>query len=171
MSRRHVVVLVALLLTAACSAEGESGSAPNGTEQQAAGPAVGAGSSTRVLPGDIATLQVVQLTGGGEILADSQKYTLYRNEKDSTNPPKSSCNDECVLVWPPLLAPGSQFDLKGVDKSLVGTMKRDDGTLQVTVAGRPLYRYVDDEQAGDLNGNGVDSQWFAVTPVGEKVRP
>ncbi|MGI5506373.1 COG4315 family predicted lipoprotein [Lentzea sp. CA-135723] len=172
MPKGRVVVLVALLLTGACSSGGETEpeqSTQEQSEQRPVGPIAGPASS-RVLPGDIATVQVVQLTGGGEVLADTQQYTLYRNEKDATNPPKSSCNDECVLVWPPLLAPGNQFELKGVDKALVGTMKREDGTLQVTLAGRPLYRYVDDEQAGDLNGNGVDGQWFAVAPSGEKAR-
>ncbi|WP_439659460.1 hypothetical protein ACSHWB_45005 [Lentzea sp. HUAS TT2] len=161
-----------LLLTGACSAGGANQSTESSSEQAAEGQ-VGptAGPASRVLPGDIATLQVVQGEGIGAVVADREEYTLYRYEKDTANPPRSSCNEpECTLVWPPLLAPGGQFDLKGVDKALVGTMKRDDGTTQVTLAGRPLYRYVDDEQIGDVNGNGMDGQWFAVTPTGEKAR-
>ncbi|MDX8143192.1 hypothetical protein SK854_13780 [Lentzea sp. BCCO 10_0061] len=173
MSKGHVVALALLLLTGACSAGGDSQSPESASEQASetpVGPTVGPASS-RVLPGDITTLQVVQGASIGDLVADREAYTLYRYEKDVTSPPRSSCNDpECTLVWPPLLAPVGQFDLKGVDKALVGTMKRDDGTTQVTLAGRPLYRYVDDEQAGDAKGNGLDGQWFAVAPSGEKAR-
>ncbi|MDX8048485.1 hypothetical protein SK571_03750 [Lentzea sp. BCCO 10_0798] len=166
---RLVTLLGLLLLTGAC-AGGEEPVAPEEVEAAVvdpAGPTV-----QRVLPGDVARLQVVQSPEVGAVVADREQYTLYRNEKDGTNPPSSTCLEpECTLVWVPLLARGGQFLAEGVDQSLLSTMKRPDGLEQVTLAGRPLYRYVDDEQAGDAVGNGVDGQWFAVAPNGDKARP
>ena len=152
------------MLLGACSSPPEETASLEELEA-AAGPAVG---PTPVLPGDIAKLQVEQSPAVGPVLADRDHYTLYFNEKDGTNPPSSTCLEpECTLVWAPLLAKGGQFDAPALDQKLLGTFKRPDGTDQVTVAGRPVYRYVDDEQAGDATGHGVDG-WFAISPDGAK---
>ncbi|WP_229839845.1 hypothetical protein [Streptomyces brasiliensis] len=50
----------------------------------------------------------------------------------------------------------------------VGAIRRADGQVQITVGGRPVYRFAGDARAGDLNGQGVDGKWFAVGPTGEK---
>jgi predicted lipoprotein with Yx(FWY)xxD motif len=39
---------------------------------------------------------------------------------------------------------------------------------QLTLAGWPLYRYIGDADAGQMNGQGKDSEWYAVTPSGQK---
>ena len=45
----------------------------------------------------------------------------------------------------------------------VATVKRpDDGRLQLTYDGHPLYRYAGDRSKADANGDGVGGQWFAV---------
>ncbi|MGI5506393.1 COG4315 family predicted lipoprotein [Lentzea sp. CA-135723] len=153
-----------VLLVAGCAGEPSAESEPDSP----AGPVVEP-STTRVLPGDIVTLRAIDVPGVGAVVADRQNNTLYRNEKDTTNPPKSTCLEpECTLVWPPLLA--AKVETDGVDATLVGLMERPDGTKQVTLNGRPLYRYVDDENPGDAVGNGVDGVWFAVAPSGEKAR-
>jgi predicted lipoprotein with Yx(FWY)xxD motif len=38
----------------------------------------------------------------------------------------------------------------GTRSSLVGVVKRSDGTLQATYAGRPLYYYVGDRKPGQI---------------------
>ena len=47
-----------------------------------------------------------------------------------------------------------------------GTIKRPDGTTQLTFDGMPLYTYSGDSAAGQANGQGVQGVWFAVTPSG-----
>lgn len=56
----------------------------------------------------------------------------------------------------------------GVEKNLVGSVDRSDGMKQLTLAGRPLYRHMGHAKAGELNGHAKDSQWYALTPAGEK---
>ena len=48
----------------------------------------------------------------------------------------------------------------------LATFARKDGTLQVTVNGRPLYYYAGDAKAGDTTGQGVGGKWFVATPDG-----
>src|SRR5690606_23400358 len=58
----------------------------------------------------------------------------------------------------------------GLDAAMLGTVERDDGTLQVTYNGWPLYYYAGDMEAGVTGGQGLGSNWFVVdamrNPVG-----
>ncbi|MBV2353915.1 hypothetical protein KUM39_06000 [Streptomyces sp. J2-1] len=106
-------------------------------------------------------LNPVVLNGAG--------FTLYRFDKDTANPSKSNCNDACATTWPPLVvAPHGKIFIKGVAKKDVGVVKRDDGRLQVTIGGWPVYRFSKDLKPGDTNGQGVGGTWFGVTPNGGK---
>jgi hypothetical protein len=58
--------------------------------------------------------------------------------------------------------------VKGIDKKLVSTVKRSDGTTRLTLIGRPLYRYSKDDKPKNAHGQGVDGTWWAVTPTGAK---
>lgn len=164
MSRFAVFALV--LFLGACSASAEPEETASLEElEAAAGPVAG---PKPVLPGDIAKLRVEQSAAVGPVVADRDHYTLYFHEKDGTNPPSSVCVEaECTLVWVPLLAAGGQVEAPELDAKLLSTFKRPDGLEQVTIAGHPVYRYVDDEQAGDAVGHGVDGR-FAIAPSGAK---
>jgi predicted lipoprotein with Yx(FWY)xxD motif len=119
----------------------------------------------------------VQLTAGAAgglkpIVLNGAGFTLYRFDKDTAHPSKSNCNDACATTWPPVLVqPGSKIFLDGVARSDVGVVKRDDGTLQVTVGSWPVYRFSKDTRPGQTNGEGVGGTWFAVSPTGGKVLP
>ncbi|MGW8954223.1 hypothetical protein [Streptomyces sp. NPDC055709] len=107
------------------------------------------------------TLDPVVVNGAG--------FTLYRFDKDTADPSKSNCNGECATTWPPVVvAPGGKIFIDGVKKSDVGVVKRDDGNLQVTIGGWPVYRFSKDLKPGDTNGQGVGGTWFGVTPDGRK---
>jgi predicted lipoprotein with Yx(FWY)xxD motif len=82
---------------------------------------------------------------------------------------KSSCNGQCAAIWPPLLTTGKMRAAHGVKSSLLGTIKRKDGTTQVTYAGHPLYLFAQDAAPGDVNGQGVQSIWYALSITGSKV--
>jgi predicted lipoprotein with Yx(FWY)xxD motif len=105
----------------------------------------------------------------GAIVTDASGMTLYRFDKDTANPSASNCNGSCAGLWPPATVADS-VSLRGVDKSLVGTVTRSDGTKQLTLNGWPLYTYAGDTAPGQTNGQGVGGTWYAVTPAGGKAK-
>lgn len=118
--------------------------------------------------------QWVQLSAGkanslDSVVVNAAGRTLYRFNNDTANPAKSSCSGICAETWQPVVvAPGGRVFLDGVEQSVVGLAKREDGTSQVTIGGWPVYRYVNDRKAGDANGQGVGEKWFGVRPDGER---
>jgi predicted lipoprotein with Yx(FWY)xxD motif len=167
MARKQLILAIAAAAgaVAACSSPSASSNAtPPPTSKPAA-------STTRNLPLDTANLQVAQVPGVGAVVSDDDGFLLYRYEKDTAQPPKSNCVEtDCILTWSPLLSASGKVNAKGIDQSLLGTVERGNGLRQVTLAGWPLYRNTNDEGAGEANGNGVDGQWFAVSPDGGKAK-
>jgi len=109
-------------------------------------------------------------TSLGRILVDSRGRTLYLFGKDSRG--KSACTGMCASFWPPLLAGGKPRAAAGAKASLLGTIKRADGRLQVTYNHHPLYTFVKDKRKGQTNGEGVNAfgaTWYAVSTAGGKV--
>lgn len=104
----------------------------------------------------------------GKIVVDDQGRTLYRFDKDTANPPKSNCEDDCATAWPPVMANEDDVSVKGVDANLLGKVKRADGSEQLTLNGWPLYRYAKDTDPGDAKGQGVGGTWYVSTPEGKK---
>ena len=107
----------------------------------------------------------------GTYVADGAGRTLYRFDNDTNKPPKSNCNGDCQKAWPPLLikSPGKIFP-KGINPKIIGYVERADGHCQVTINGWPVYYFIADAKAGDLNGQGVNGKWFAVAPDGGKTK-
>ncbi|MER5502286.1 hypothetical protein ABT096_34560 [Streptomyces sp. NPDC002561] len=104
----------------------------------------------------------------GSILVDGRGRTLYAFTKDKEA--TSNCDAECIAVWPALTSPSPATAGKGVEKSLLREAKRSGGAVHVTYGGWPLYYYVGDMVPGDVNGQGLDGEWFAVSPDGTLVR-
>jgi len=124
----------------------------------------GPGGDPAAGPGPI-RLSVASTALGETVTSDG--WTVYRFEADSREPPASLCENDCLLAWPPLLTDGSPPRLEGVDPALVGALQRTDGTVQITLAGWPLYRFVDDIQPGDTTGENVGGNWSAVGKDGK----
>ncbi|MFJ9045813.1 hypothetical protein [Streptomyces sp. NPDC102347] len=106
----------------------------------------------------------------GKILVNEKGHTLYLFESDKKD--KSTCNDACAEAWPPLKADGKLVAKGGVDSKLLDTIKRSDGSKQVTYKGQPLYTFADDTKAGQTNGQGVDAfgaKWFVLGTDGKKI--
>lgn len=112
-------------------------------------------------------LRALKLPKMGAVVTDEDGKVLYRFDRDSADPPASNCAGDCAAVWPPVLV-DENLQLTGLDKALVGTIERDDGSTQVTLAGWPLYRYLGDVKAGQWKGQAVGGVWFVVAPTGKK---
>jgi predicted lipoprotein with Yx(FWY)xxD motif len=103
----------------------------------------------------------------GAIVTDAKGWTLYRFDKDAAKPPATNCAGTCAQIWPPALTNGNP-QLSGIDPALVGTVKRADGSLQLTLHGWPLYRYLGDPKKGAWKGQAVGGTWWVSAPNGTK---
>jgi predicted lipoprotein with Yx(FWY)xxD motif len=109
-------------------------------------------------------------TGLGRILVDGRGRTLYLFAGDQRG--KSACAGQCAAFWPPLITSGKPLATAGARASLLGTIRRADGRLQVTYNHHPLYAFVKDTSKGQTNGEAVDAfgaKWWAVSAAGAKV--
>ncbi|ONI71040.1 hypothetical protein ALI144C_51765 [Actinosynnema sp. ALI-1.44] len=113
-------------------------------------------------------LVAVEVSTLGRVVTNQDGMTLYRFDKDTAQPSVSNCYDTCAKQWPPLLAEGKEITFTGVPREMVGTVKRKDGTRQVTINKWPVYMYAKDSAPGDAAGQGVGGTWFAITPDGKK---
>ena len=105
----------------------------------------------------------------GEMVVDAEGRTLYAFLPDDQG--ASTCYDDCAATWPALvLDRGDPTAGDGVDAELLGTIEREDGTLQVTYGVWPLYHFANDETADDVNGQGVGDVWYVVSPDGSPLQ-
>jgi predicted lipoprotein with Yx(FWY)xxD motif len=102
--------------------------------------------------------------GLGEVLVNSEGRTLYAFSG-------GSCEGACAKAWPPLLDEnGEPQPSNGTAAARLGTVRRPDGTTQVTYAGHPLYAFGGDKMPGEANGNGQSAfggTWTALKGSGE----
>ncbi|MGI5127218.1 hypothetical protein ACQEVB_10440 [Pseudonocardia sp. CA-107938] len=114
-------------------------------------------------------LWAVQSGPLGVVATDGAGRLLYRSDADSASPPASHCTDACTDTWKPMLLPsGQQPELLGVEKSKVGQVGRPDGTVQLTLAGWPLYYNATDEPGLTSAGHNGQNGWSVITPTGGK---
>ena len=106
----------------------------------------------------------------GRIIVDSRGHALYLFEKDKRG--ASACSGVCLAYWPPLLTSGKPTAIRGAKPSLLGSIRRADGSRQVTYAGHPLYFFSGDTKRGQTNGEGLTdfgAAWYALMPSGKKI--
>ena len=102
----------------------------------------------------------------GPVLFNGTDRAIYTFDRDRS---RSRCYGECARAWPPFLARGQPRAASGVEPALLGTIRRDDGSRQVTYGGQPLYFYVGDPK-GEVLCNDIaefGGTWFAVTARGK----
>jgi predicted lipoprotein with Yx(FWY)xxD motif len=104
---------------------------------------------------------------GEKIVVSAQGRTLYVLSPETTH--HLLCkSSECLKFWPPLTVPSSKTKLTagpGVHGHL-GTLRRSNGMLQVTLHGLPLYRFSGDGAKGATKGENVKSfggTWHAIS--------
>ena len=103
-------------------------------------------------------------TVGTLVVASSNGMTLYTFDKDVANSGTSACTGGCIAKWPALTVPAGSTPTaaSGITGKLGTITRADDGTLQVTYNGKPLYFFSGDKAAGDSNG--IYTGWSAVKP-------
>jgi predicted lipoprotein with Yx(FWY)xxD motif len=107
----------------------------------------------------------------GRIVFDSRGFALYAFTADRAG--RSVCNGECAKAWPPYLVKGALRAGPGTKQGLLGTIRRADGSRQLTYAGRPLYYYVGEKQPHLVlcqNVREYGGLWLVVRPSGALVR-
>jgi len=110
-----------------------------------------------------ATVYGQELPKVGNVLVGPTGMTLYIFTKDT--PDTSTCTGDCLKAWPALTVKSADDIVPGVNlPGKWGTTKRDDGSLQVTYNGWPLYYFAKDKAIGDATGENVGKVWFTVAP-------
>ena len=107
----------------------------------------------------------------GRILFDGRGKALYAFTRDGRG--RSRCSGACATAWPPFVVSRKPRAAAGVKGSLIGTIRRGDGKLQVTYGKRPLYFYVGDRKPGQVlcqNVKEFGGLWLVVRAGGQLVR-
>jgi predicted lipoprotein with Yx(FWY)xxD motif len=95
------------------------------------------------------------------VLVNAQGMTLYHLSGEEQG--KFICTSSaCVQVWHPLTVTAASTPTGSV---ALATVKRPDGSVQVTYKGEPLYTFAQDSAPGQANGQGIKDvgTWSAVT--------
>lgn len=114
-----------------------------------------------------AQLDVASHPDLGDHLVTDDGFVLYVFLPDQQG--ASTCYDGCASAWPPLLADGDVMASDAVDTEQVGTVERNDGSMQITYFGWPLYTFARDSEPGMASGQGAGENWYVIAPDGTVV--
>lgn len=106
-------------------------------------------------------------SGAGKVLVNSAGMTLYSADQEKNG--KIMCTGACTGFWQPLTVSGSTVTKPAGFTGTLATVKRpDNGKMQVTYNGSPVYTFRLDKSSGDTMGNnfhdsfsGVKFTWHA----------
>src|SRR5271167_1458868 len=151
-----IPALAASVLLSACGSSSSSKTTSSTTATQPAASQTSSGTSSAL----VETASNSKL--GATVLVNAQGMTLYHLSAEQNG--KFICTSAaCLQVWHPLAAPAGGTSTASVGS--LGSVKRPDGTEQVTYKGEPLYTFAQDKEAGEANGQGIKDvgTWSAVT--------
>ena len=111
---------------------------------------------------------------GKTIVTAPSGRTLYALSAETTH--HLLCKGACLRTWPPLTVPSrsTKVTLGGGVHGTVGLLRRSNGSLQVTLRGKPLYRFSGDHSKGDAKGEGIEADggtWHAFTAAATPTPP
>ena len=138
---RMLLVLPSAAAAAAVVAACSSSGTPSGTSASGGSSAHAAAAASSVKTAKV---------GGVTVLTNAKGFTLYSFAPDTST--ASKCNGTCAQNWPPV-KPATASGVKGA----FATIKRSDGSAQLTFHGHPLYTFVGDKSPGQANGNGINA--------------
>ena len=112
--------------------------------------------------GPAPTITVQKNGFAGTYLADGNGRALYIYGADAPGdcnyPPLTNCFNDCLVAWPAFKG-APRVLAAGLDDAMFGTVTRDDGFVQATYRGWPLYYYKSDAAPGDVKGQAVGRIW------------
>jgi predicted lipoprotein with Yx(FWY)xxD motif len=134
------------------------------------------GSSSTADAGGQGSGKVVTVSdaSGRSVLVDSDGKALYMSDQEKSG--KVLCTSgACGAIWTPLtVSSRSSLTAPPTLAKKLGTVRRPDGTTQVTLDNRPLYTFSFDHSAGQVNGDGTmdsfdgtDFTWHVATLSGQ----
>ncbi len=124
---------------------------------------------TQNIESEKVTTGVVITTGDSEfgtMLFNDKGQAIYIWELEEST--KAECYEDCAEAWPPVLSDGAPRAAGSVNKDLLGTTQRTDGSTQVTYNGHPLYYYAH-EEAGEVKCHNIRTHgglWWVIQPSG-----
>lgn len=164
-ARACVLPLIAggLAVLAAAGCSGPGGGPPP--------PSRGAASASPDEEHQIPPARPVVVELHGAVLTDAAGFTLYTFSADGRMAPR--CTGVCAQRWRPATSAGGKPQAGGgVSAADVGSVRRDDGSYQVTYHAAPLYYFSGDARAGDRNGADRDEfggRWSCAPPGGTAI--
>jgi predicted lipoprotein with Yx(FWY)xxD motif len=159
------LLIAALLAFAGCGDDEEGASTSGAAVEETATTAATAEKPQRKPAGAVVALGDSEF---GSMLFNAKRQAIYIFERDRRG--ETVCYGECAEAWPPVYTDGEPVARRGVRQSLLGTVKRRDGRLQVTYAGKPLYLYAH-EGPGEVRCHNVNLNgglWWVVGPDGKR---
>ena len=128
---------------------------------------------TLALPGVVGAADNQAVAGkaikghGTLLVASSNGMTVYTFDKDVAGSGTSNCSGDCLTAWPALTVPAGDTATggDGVTGTLSTITRADNGALQVTYNGLPLYFFFKDKKPGDTNG--IYPNWRAIVLAAE----
>jgi len=171
LGRSTTVLLALVAFVAACSNnQGGNPTNPPATQPASSGAASQPPAVTQPAAGGAVTLAIANDSKLGDYVTGADGMALYVFLPDKGKD-TSQCNGDCAGNWPPLTVASAADVTAGAGVTgQLGTVTRDDGTLQVTLGGAPLYYYVADQQAGDVKGQDVNDVWYLASAAGEPIK-
>ncbi len=138
-----------------------------------------AGESGAVGPAETAVVKVARGSGRPVgFVVDADGMTAYEFRRDDPmlyqfdRDPVPTCYGPCTVSWFPVMTDEPPRAADGAEPSMLGTIRRKDGGIQVTYDEHPLYVFAGDKRPGEMNGQDVDSfgaRWHAVRPDGSEM--
>src|SRR5690242_14108696 len=165
------IALAASACSSSATSSNSSATAPSSSAPAQASSPSAAASASASGGGSAETIDLKSISGiPGTALVDEDGKALYLWEADKNG--TSTCSGPCAAAWPPVTTSGAPLAGSGVDKALLGTVKRADGTEQVTYNGHPLYYYGGDTGPGMAKGKGsrdFGASWYVLSAKGDKI--
>ena len=121
------------------------------------------------IPSSISATVATAWAGLSQYMVDDRGMSLYlftvdTHGTDSTEPVARCTSEGCVGAWPPLWTAGDPIASNGANADFLGTLEWENGQVQVTYHGWPVYNYFKDLMPGDVYGQ--YGPWHLLAPPG-----
>lgn len=111
-------------------------------------------------------IKVMATSEFGNVLVNQKEQAIYFFASDMGD--ESACTGGCADAWPPVIGEVADLDLaSNLNEDYFGTITREDGQVQLTYKGWPLYYFAPEgerEAAGVISGDAKNNVFFVAKP-------